>query len=170
VKHFLFVLISICCITIPNVQAQDLTTIPQTLTYINQKLNLEANKDPYEKEASCEWSVTADGKLIIKKFRDKKLETETSVYLKQLDTNLVEIYKEKGNPEALGLIKIYSKENTGITTRYLKNEHSDEKISRFYMENVSFNPDHALTNQLKKAIDRLILLAKNKKEYKEKDS
>lgn len=169
-KHFFFVLISACCITIPQVQAQDLNTIPQTLSYINQKLNLDANKDSFEKDASCEWSVTPDGKLIIKKFRDKKLESETDVYLKQLDTSLVEIYREKGNPEPFGLIKIYSKENTGITTRYLKNEHSDEKISRFYMENVSFNADHVLTNQLKKAIDRLILLAKAKKEYKEKDS
>lgn len=168
-KYILFALIGFCNVISPcKLHSQELT-IQETLDYINEKLNLDGNKESGEEAASYEWSVTKDGKLIIKRFWNKILSSETNVYLKQLDTNLVEVYSEKGNSRIFGLIKIYSKNENAITNRFLKKVDSEEKIYHSFMINVSFSADQILTNQMKKAIDHLIILSKAKKEFREKD-
>lgn len=168
-KFILLTLILLINLIIPsNALSQELT-IQETIDYINEKLNLDGNKDKLNKEARFEWSVTKDGKLIIKRYWYNKLSIETSIYLKQLDTSLVQVYKETGNTKVFGLIKIYAKGNFQFTCRSLKDEYSEEKIYETFMIDLSFNADQTLTNQLKNSIDHLITLSKTKKEYREKD-
>ena len=168
-RYNLIILIGLSYIFISFKLLPQTLSVQETIDYINEKLNMDGNKDSDDKNASYEWSVTKDGKLIIKRFKNKELWSETSVYLKQLDTSLVQVYREQGNPRVFGLIKIYSKTDNGITKRFLKTEDSDEKIVHFFMENISFNADQVLTNQLKKAIDHLVILSKNRKDYRDKD-
>lgn len=177
-KYILFALISFSNVIIPSKLCSQELNIQETLDYINEKLNIDGNKN-YEKYDSYEWSITKDGKIIIKRFHYKVLNQETSFYLKQLDPSFVGTYKEKDNPQfaelTVGLIKIYTKKD-GITDRYFgvndKGYYDDkagETISHFFMTCLSFNQDELLTNQLKNAIDHLIILGKAKKEFREKD-
>ncbi|MDP1747070.1 MAG: hypothetical protein Q8L90_15960 [Bacteroidota bacterium] len=159
-KIFLTVIFFI--ITIIKITAQTLS-VPETVDYINEKLEINKTNSDVIDKAKVIWEVSNNGKLTITRYWNNKLSGTYSVYLSDLEKDNVEILINDAMP-SYSRIQLNSKDKKST----INDKTNDASHNTFYLE-IFFKYTPDVAKQLKNAIVSLIKEAETNKTYRKKD-